>query len=221
MSETVKLSTLIPDMRNANLGTPRGSQMIEDSLRQYGAGRSILIDKRGNIVGGNKTVENAAAIGMDDVIGVQSDGTKLVAVQRTDLDLADPRTRQLAIADNRSGDVSLDWDADALKGLVEDGVDLAPFWTADELAAMWPQTVDLLTDEDDVPPVPVEPVSKQGDLYILGDHRLLCGDSTVLADVEQLMGGQKADIAFMDPPYGIDVHMNQSDTSCKERIAGD
>jgi hypothetical protein len=139
MSETVKLSTLIPDGKNANLGSPRGNQMIEDSLRQYGAGRSILLDKHGNIVAGNKTVENAAAIGMDDVIVVQSDGTKLVAVQRTDLDLADPHTRQLAIADNRSSQVSLDWDTETLKGLVDDGVDLAPFWTADELAAMWPQ----------------------------------------------------------------------------------
>jgi DNA modification methylase len=69
---------------------------------------------------------------------------------------------------------------------------------------MWPQTVDLLTDEDDVPPVPVEPVSKLGDLYVLGDHRLLCGDSTVLADVERLMDGQKADMVFTDPPYGVD-----------------
>jgi sporulation protein YlmC with PRC-barrel domain len=137
--------------------------MIEDSLRQYGAGRSILLDKNGRVIAGNKTLENAGAIGMEDVLVVQSDGTRLVAVQRTDLDLDDPHTRQLAIADNRSGQVSLDWDADALKGLVEDGVDLAPFWTADELASMWPQTVDLLTDEDDVPPVPVEPVSKLGD----------------------------------------------------------
>jgi DNA modification methylase len=128
-----------------------------------------------------------------------------VAVQRTDLDLDDPHTRQLAIADNRSGQVSLDWDVDTLKGLVEDGVDLAPFWTADELAELWPVTVDLQTDEDDVPPVPVEPVSKLGDLYVLGDHRLLCGDSTVLADVERLMDGQKADMVFTDPPYGINI----------------
>jgi hypothetical protein len=142
MSETVKLSTLIPDTKNANLGSPRGNQMIEDSLRQYGAGRSILLDKHGNVIAGNKTLENAGAIGMDDVIVVQSDGTKLVAVQRTDLDLADAHTRQLAIADNRAGQVSLDWDVEALKGLVEDGVDLAPFWTADELAAMWPQDGD-------------------------------------------------------------------------------
>jgi DNA modification methylase len=111
----------------------------------------------------------------------------------------------LAVADNRSSQVSLDWDTETLKGLVEDGVDLAPFWTADELAAMWPQTVDLLTDEDDVPPVPVEPVSKLGDLYILGNHRLLCGDSTVLADVERLMGGAKADMVFTDPPYNVAV----------------
>jgi site-specific DNA-methyltransferase (adenine-specific) len=208
MSETVKLSTLIPDGKNANLGSPRGNQMIEDSLRQYGAGRSILLDKHGRIIAGNKTAENAGAIGMEDVLVVQSDGTRLVAVQRTDLDLDDPHTRQLAIADNRSSQVSLDWDTETLKGLVEDGVDLAPFWTADELAAMWPQTVDLLTDEDDVPPVPVEPVSKLGDLYILGDHRLLCGDSTVLADVERLMGGQKADMVFTDPPYNVDYEGN-------------
>src|ERR1035437_1551012 len=200
---TKHLADLTPDSRNVNKGSPRGNQMIEDSLRQYGAGRSILLDKHGAIIAGNKTAENAGAIGMDDVIVVQSDGTKLVAVQRTDLDLADPHTRQLAIADNRSSQVSLDWDTETLKGLVEDGVDLAPFWTADELAAMWPQTVDLLTDEDDVPPVPVEPVSKLGDLYILGDHRLLCGDSTVLADVERLMGGAKASLMVTDPPWNV------------------
>src|ERR1035437_3135871 len=210
MSETVKLSTLIPDTKNANLGTPRGNQMIEDSLRQYGAGRSILIDKHGNVIAGNKTLENAGAIGMDDVIVVQSDGTKLVAVQRTDLDLADPRTRQLAIADNRAGQVSLDWDTETLKGLAEDGVDLAPFWTADELAAMWPQTVDLLTDEDDVPPVPAEPVSKLGDLYILGDHRLLCGDCRDFTTVAKLLDGSKINVAVTSPPYASQRKYDES-----------
>ena len=139
---TKKLVDLTPDSRNANKGSPRGNQMIEDSLRQYGAGRSILLDKHGRIIAGNKTAENAGAIGMDDVIVVQSDGTRLVAVQRTDLDLDDPHTRQFAIADNRAGQVSLDWDVDALKGLVDDGVDLAPFWTADELEEMWPVETD-------------------------------------------------------------------------------
>jgi site-specific DNA-methyltransferase (adenine-specific)/site-specific DNA-methyltransferase (cytosine-N4-specific) len=201
MSETVKLSTLIPDGKNANLGTPRGNQMIEDSLRQYGAGRSILLDKHGNIVAGNKTVENAAAIGMDDVIVVQSDGTKLVAVQRTDLDLADPHTRQLAIADNRSGQVSLDWDTDTLKGLVEDGVDLAPFWTADELATLWPVTVDLQTDEDAVPEPPAEAITKPGDVILLGRHRLMCGDCRDFSHVSALMAGSKINVAVTSPPY--------------------
>ena len=222
MRETVKLSTLIPDGKNANRGSERGNQMIEDSLREYGAGRSILLDKHGRIIAGNKTAENAGAIGMEDVLVVQSDGTRLVAVQRTDLDLDDPHTRQLAIADNRSGQVSLDWDVDALKGLVEDGVDLAPFWTADELAAMWPQTMDLLTDEDDVPPVPVEPVSKLGDIYVLGNHRLMCGDSTVLADVERLMGGQKAALFATDPPYGVAYGDETGDEASKfGKIAND
>src|ERR1039458_8572307 len=109
-----KLADLTSDNRNANKGTERGNALIQESLQQYGAGRSILLDKHGVIIAGNKTVENCGAIGMDDVIVVQSDGTKLVAVQRTDLDLKDAKTRQLAIADNRAGQVSLDWDVDTL-----------------------------------------------------------------------------------------------------------
>lgn len=147
---TKKLVDLTPDSRNANKGSPRGNQMIEDSLRQYGAGRSILLDKHGRIIAGNKTAENAGAIGMDDVIVVQSDGTRLVAVQRTDLDLDDPHTRQFAIADNRAGQVSLDWDVDALKGLVDDGVNLAPFWTTDELKKLWPCDSDSGWDQTDL-----------------------------------------------------------------------
>ena len=82
-------------------------QIVEDSLRNYGAGRSILLDKHGNIIAGNKTAEGAARIGLDDVIVVKTDGTKLVAVQRTDLDLTtDKAAKELAIADNRAGQVS-------------------------------------------------------------------------------------------------------------------
>jgi len=80
----MKLKDLTPDTRNANKGTPQGQQMIEDSLRNYGAGRSILVDKNLRIIAGNKTAENAGSIGMDDVIIVQTDGRKLVAVQRTE-----------------------------------------------------------------------------------------------------------------------------------------
>lgn len=92
-----KLADLTPDAKNANRGTERGGQMVEDSLRTYGAGRSILIDKHGVIIAGNKTAEHAGSIGFEDVIIVPTDGTKLVAVQRTDLDLAtDQAAKELA-----------------------------------------------------------------------------------------------------------------------------
>ena len=213
-----KLSELTADARNANKGTARGAAMIRASLRDYGAGRSVLLDRNGAIIAGNKTVENAGALGHKDVIVVQTDGSQLVAVQRTDLDLKDPRARQLAIADNRSAEVSLEWDPETLKGLASDGVDLAPFWSADELEKLWPQNADLLTDEDEVPPVPAEPTSKLGDLWILGEHRLLSGDSTVLADVQRLMAGKKADCVFTDPPYGVDY---DGGTTKRAKLAGD
>ena len=155
MSKTkaVKLKELTPDRKNANKGTERGQKMVEDSLRNYGAGRSILIDKHGRIIAGNKTAENAAAVGLDDVIVVQTDGTKLVAVQRTDLDLeSDKAAKELAIADNRAGQVDLAWDADVLKDL---DVDLNKFWTSTELESLFPadeeeknKLKDLAQDDD-------------------------------------------------------------------------
>ena len=195
-----KLADLKPDSRNANKGTPRGNAMIQESLQQYGAGRSILLDKHGNILAGNKTAENFGAIGLEDVIVVQTTGEQLVAVQRMDLDASEPRAKQLAIADNRASEVSLDWDVDVLKEMAQE-IDLAPFWTKSELDAMWP--VDLKTDEDEAPPLPVTPVTKRGDLYIMGEHRLLCGDSTDAGDVARLMDGQKASLFCTDPPYGV------------------
>jgi len=139
-AESIKLKDLLPDTRNANKGTERGQQMVENSLRKFGAGRSILIDRKGRIIAGNKTVENAGAIGLDDVIVVKTDGTKLVAVQRTDLDLEnDTRAQELAIADNRAGQVSLNWDTDVLKSL---DCDLSQFWTTTELEALFPADED-------------------------------------------------------------------------------
>jgi hypothetical protein len=105
---TAKIADLIPDDRNANAGTERGQQLIENSLRNYGAGRSILIDKNNRIIAGNKATENAGQVGLDDVIVVETDGTRLVAVKRTDLDLKrDKAARELAIADNRTSEIDL------------------------------------------------------------------------------------------------------------------
>jgi hypothetical protein len=118
---TSKISQLIPDKKNFNRGTERGAGLLESSLRTHGAGRSILLDKKNRIIAGNKTVEQAGSIGMDDVIVVDSDGTKLIAVRRTDLDLeTDKSAQQLAILDNRVGELSLEWDAETLLAAKDD-----------------------------------------------------------------------------------------------------
>ena len=128
-----KLSDFTTDPQNSNKGTQRGLRALDTSLRQYGAGRSILVDKNGRVIAGNKTLERAVDLGMDDVIVVESDGTKLVAVKRTDLDLeADGgKARALATYDNRAGQLDLDWDIDALSAVDTDV--LKDLWTVDEL----------------------------------------------------------------------------------------
>jgi hypothetical protein len=128
----VKISDLQPDKKNANRGTKRGNKAVADSLTLYGAGRSILIDRNGKIIAGNSTTRNAAAAGIDEVIIVPSDGTKIIAVQRIDLDLDDPKARELAIADNRTAELGLDWDDAVLSELSVD-LDLKPFFTDEEL----------------------------------------------------------------------------------------
>lgn len=202
------LADLTPDRRNANRGTPRGRALLEDSLRRYGAGRSILADKHGNVIAGNKTLEAAADLGLP-VRFVQTDGRELVVVQRRDLDLdADPRARELAYADNRVAQLDLDWDVQALAEDQAAGIDLARVgFTADELAELFADTdagTEGLTDPDAVPAVPDEPVTKPGDLWLLGRHRLLCGDSTVATDVERLLDGAIPELLVTDPPYGVE-----------------
>ena len=136
MTENRKISDLIPDHANANKGTERGRYALEASLRQYGAGRSILLDKNGRIIAGNKTVEVAADVGLDDVLVVQTDGKQIVAVQRTDLDIDSPEGRGLAYADNRVGQLSLEWDAEQVLADLNAGMDLSALWKQDELNEM-------------------------------------------------------------------------------------
>lgn len=109
-----KISDLSQDNRNANRGSKAGSELIQRSLKEYGAGRSILIDRDGRIIAGNQLIRNAGVVGLDDVQIVQSDGTKIIAVQRTDLSLDDKKARELALADNRSSEIGLDWDSSVL-----------------------------------------------------------------------------------------------------------
>ena len=121
------------DTRNANKGTERGGAMLKDSLERYGAGRSILLDRNGRVIAGNKTLENAKALGFENVVIVPSDGTKIIAVQRTDVDLDSKEGRELAIADNRVAEANLEWDAEQIKALMPE-IDVTQFWTDEELA---------------------------------------------------------------------------------------
>lgn len=108
------IEQLIPDDKNFNKGTEFGQHLVEESLRKFGAGRSILIDKNNRIIAGNKVVENAAAVGLDNVVIVETDGTKIVAVKRNDIDLDTATGRELALADNATSKANLEWDVDIL-----------------------------------------------------------------------------------------------------------
>ena len=105
---------LIPDNKNFNKGTEYGQHLIEESLRKFGAGRSILLDKNNRIIAGNKTIENAAIVGLENVIIVETDGNQIVAVKRKDIDLDSANGRELALADNATSKANLAWDMDII-----------------------------------------------------------------------------------------------------------
>lgn len=198
-----------PDPSNANIGTERGLRALDDSLAKYGAGRSILVDKNGYVIAGNKTLERAVDLGIENVIEVETDGHELVAVRRTDLDLlSDPKARELAYADNRISEIDLAWNAEQLLADLNTGVDLSQFWRDDELAELLASILpqDVPTDPgaqmDKAAELQQKWQVKRGDLWTIGEHRLLCGDSTNADDVARVMAGERADLLLTDPQYG-------------------
>ena len=197
------LSDLTSDPHNANRGTARGREALADSLRAYGAGRAVLVDRHGVVISGNQTVEQAKAQGLGLRV-IESDGSELIAVRRSDLDLAsDARAQALAVADNRVSELGLEWDEVVLRDLDEAGVDLSNFWSDGEFAALLATPTAGLTDENAVvTPGPTSFV--RGDLVVLGRHRLLCGDSTLASDVDRLLDGVTPPLMVTDPPYGVD-----------------
>ena len=196
------LSDLTSDPRNANRGTPRGREALRHSLHAFGAGRAVLIDRHGVVIAGNKTVAEARAQGLRLRV-IESDGSELIAVQRRDLDLAsDDRAQALALADNRVGELDLVWDETTLQELHAAGVELAAFWTDEELAALFAEPVTGRTDENAVV-APGPTAFARGDLVALGPHRLLCGDATAADDVDRVLAGVAPALMVTDPPYGV------------------
>ncbi len=207
------INNLKSDHKNARKRTDRSAALIAESLKRYGAARSIVIDEDGRILAGNGTVEGAKKAGINKVRIIEAEGDELIAVRRTGL--SEDEKVGLAIADNRSSDLS-EWDNEMLRQLSEEH-DLTPWFEDDELLAEVLEPEQGKTDPDDVPEAPEEPITKPGDLWILGNHRLLCGDSTDVLALERLMDGQKADMVFTDPPYGmnLDTDYTKMGTSTK------
>ena len=108
------IESLVPDNKNFNKGTQYGDHLMDESLRRFGLGRSILIDKNNRIIAGNKTAEKAADIGFTDVVVVEVDGNQLVAVKRKDIDLDSAKGREFALADNATGKANLCFDTDLI-----------------------------------------------------------------------------------------------------------
>jgi len=193
------INNLKSDHKNARRRTDRSASLIAESLKRYGAARSIVIDEDGRILAGNGTVEGARKAGINKLRIVEADGDELIAVRRAGL--TEDEKVGLALADNRSSDLS-EWDNEMLRQLSEEH-DLTPWFEDDELLAEVLEPEQGNTDPDDVPEAPADPITKPGDLWILGNHRLLCGDSTNPQHVERLMDGKKADMVFTDPPYAL------------------
>lgn len=201
------IEQLIPDDVNFNKGTQYGQSLIEKSLRQFGAGRSILLDKNNRIIAGNKTVENAGQIGLDKVIIIETTGEEIVAVKRTDIDLDTKEGRELALADNATGAANLDWDETALEQAKEEfGIDNEGWGVPIEFGEEEPEHE--LSEDGFNPSGEIETDIKEGDIFEIRkgniSHRLMCGDSRSLTDVTKLMGGKVADLVVTDPPYNVD-----------------
>lgn len=198
------IKDLKSDHKNARKRTDRSASLIKESLERYGAARSIVIDEDNRILAGNGTIEGAKAAGIKNLRVIETDGTEIIAVKRTGL--SEEEKVGLALADNRTSDLS-DWDADMLKQLSEEQ-DITPWFEEDDLAEIIGEVEQLpaegLTDADDVPEIDdAATITQPGDLWILGDHRLLCGDSTDISAMERLLDGAQADLWITDPPYNV------------------
>lgn len=191
-------ANLIPYARNAKRHDEQQVAKIAGSIREFGFNNPVLIDQDNGIIAGHGRVMAALKLGLEEVPVIRL--THLSDIQR----------RAYILADNKLAELGGGWDEEMLKveleAVKESDLDhLLTGFTEEELTELLKEDKELNGDPDEVPEAPEEPTTKPGDLWLLGNHRLLCGDSTKAEDVERLMAGAKADICFTDPPYGISV----------------
>ena len=198
------------DQNNYRCHDERNLALIKKSIQRCGAGRSILLDKNGEIIAGNATYKTLQELGVPVKI-IQTDGKTAIALQRTDLDTNDRKRKELAAFDNSTSD-NVKWDFEHIAA----DFDLSelPDFGIEALPDMEPVEP---VEEDDAPEVSeAAPRAKKGDIWQLGRHRLLCGDATVVTDMEKLMDGKKADMVFTDPPYKVNYGATMKDTLRKK-----
>lgn len=189
------VADLIPYALNSREHSDEQVAQIAASIRAFGFTNPVLIDESNNLIAGHGRVMAARKLGL----------TEVPAIVVTGMD--ERKRRALIIADNKLA-LNASWDMEALlvevRDLGDEFGELMGF-SDDELAAMMAEETDGLTDEDAVPEVPAVPVTVEGDVWVMGRHRLMCGDSTSIDAVERLMDGTKPDLIHTDPPYGMNA----------------
>jgi len=192
----VAVDKLIPYVNNSRKHSDAQVAQIAASIKEFGWTNPILVDGDQGIIAGHGRLMAARKLGMKEVPVIEL------------AHLTDTQRKALIIADNKLA-MNAEWDTDLLtielNELLADNFAMEILgFDAKELAALLePEVVEGLTDEDAVPDVPEEPKTKLGDIYQLGNHRLMCGDSTSVNAVEELLLGDRADMVFTDPPYNV------------------
>ena len=194
----VKVEALIPYAKNSRTHDDAQVAQIAASIKEFGWTNPILVDGEHGIIAGHGRLMAARKLGMTEVPVIELK------------DLTPTQKKAYIIADNRLA-LNAGWDNNLLtielNELLEDKFSLELLgFDADELNALLNpiEVTDGLTDEDEVPEPPPEPITKLGDVWVLGNHRLMCGDSTSIDAVDKLMDGKKADLLHTDPPYNVD-----------------
>jgi DNA modification methylase len=205
--EKRSVKDLSSDPANARKHSDRNIESIMASLRRFGQQKPIVVDLSNVVRAGNGTLEAAKRLGWETIAVVQSD--------LTGADMS-----AYAIADNRTAELA-EWDDEILKATLEgldDALRDAAGFDLKELDEILKEPQEVT--EDDVPEPPVDPITKPGDLWILGDHRVLCGDSTKAEDVERLMAGAKPFVMVTDPPYGVKLDQSWRDKALGDKAMG-
>lgn len=195
--ETRRIDELVPYAKNARTHSDEQVAQIAASIREWGFTNPILVDEENTIIAGHGRLMGARKLGLAEVPVIVAKGW------------TDAQKRAYVIADNQLA-LNAGWDMDLLRLEVSDldaldfNLDLIGFGAdlLDKLLA--PEGTDGLTDPDEVPEPPTDPVTRTGDVWLLGRHRIICGDSTVATDVERVLAGVKPHLMVTDPPYGVE-----------------